>query len=173
MEISGTQTIAATRSAVWDALNTPEILQACVPGCESLTASGENQYALVMVAAVGPVKAKFNAKLTLSDIVAGQAYTMTFDGSGGAAGFGKGKASVRLQDGEGDGTQLDYSAQAQVGGKIAQVGARLIDGVAKKLTDAFFAKFKAKFEAQETEEQETEGQETVEPGTGTPQAQSS
>jgi len=158
MDITGTQIIAATRNQVWDALNTPGTLQACIPGCESLSASGDNQYTLVMVAAVGPVKAKFKATLTLSDIVAGAAYTMTFDGSGGAAGFGKGQASVTLVDAAGDpaSTQLDYTAQVQVGGKIAQVGARLIDGVAKKLSDAFFKNFKARVETPGIEDAEAE-----------------
>jgi len=158
MDITGTQILKAHRTRVWDALNTPEILQACIPGCESLSASGQNQYTLVMVAAVGPVKAKFNAKLTLSDVVQGASYTMTFDGSGGAAGFGKGQASVTLTDAEGDSasTQLDYTAHAQVGGKIAQVGARLIDGVAKKLSEAFFKNFKAQVESIEAEGSEAE-----------------
>jgi len=146
MDFTGTQTIDASRRAVWDALNTPETLQACIPGCESLTASDANQYAMVMVAAVGPVKAKFNAKLSLSNVVMGESYTMTFDGSGGVAGFGKGQADVTLSDEPDDCTRLDYTARVQVGGKIAQVGARLIDGVAKKLSDAFFKNFKAKVE---------------------------
>ena len=145
MEMSGAQSIAADRNTVWAALNDPETLKACIPGCESLEATGENQYAIVMMAAVGPVKAKFKAKLELSDIVPAESYTMTFDGSGGAAGFGKGKAGVKLEDQDG-GTQLNYTAQAQVGGKIAQVGARLIDGVAKKMADEFFTRFKAKVE---------------------------
>jgi len=150
MDISGSQIIVASRPAVWAALNNPDTLQACIPGCESLTASGPDQYAMVMLAAVGPVKARFKAQLTLSDIVAGASYTMTFDGSGGAAGFGKGQARVSLEDEQEEEGQvcmrLDYTAQVQVGGKIAQVGARLIDGVAKKLTNAFFANFKARVE---------------------------
>jgi len=166
MDITGTQTIAASRSTVWDALNTPATLQACIPGCESLTAKGENQYDMVMVAAVGPVKAKFKATLTLSNVVAGASYTMTFDGSGGAAGFGKGQADVMLSDAgseEGiDGTQLDYTAQVQVGGKIAQVGARLIDGVAKKLSEAFFKNFKAKVQTSGAENVEDTEENTME-----------
>ncbi len=147
MQMSGEQTIAASRQAVWDALNDPQSLRECIPGCESITPSGENQYAVVMTAAVGPVKAKFNAKLSLSDIVPPTSYTMGFDGSGGAAGFGKGTASVALADTDGGATVLSYTVEAQVGGKIAQVGARLIDGVAKKLANEFFARFKARFEA--------------------------
>jgi uncharacterized protein len=146
MQMSGEQTISAHREKVWKALNEPQVLKDCIPGCESITTTGDNQYAIVMMAAVGPVKARFNAKLVLSEIVAPTSYTLTFDGSGGAAGFGKGRASVLLADEAGGSTRLGYQAQAQVGGKLAQVGSRLIDGVAKKLADEFFARFKQRVE---------------------------
>lgn len=150
MQMSSEQSIAAPRDAVWLALNDPQVLKDCIPGCESLTPTEENQYAIVMMAAVGPVKARFNAKLVLSDMVTPTSYTLSFDGSGGAAGFGKGRASVVLSDEADGGTRLGYEAQAQVGGKIAQVGSRLIDGVARKLADEFFARFKSQVETPET-----------------------
>lgn len=161
MQMSGEQTIAADRNTVWAGLNDPELLRQCIPGCESVTAAADNEYAVVMTAAVGPVKAKFKAKLTLSEVVPPSSYVMTFDGSGGAAGFGKGSAAVSLSDHESGGTLLNYTAEAQVGGKIAQVGARLIDGVARKLADEFFTRFKASVEQPSDN---TEAQIAAQPG---------
>ena len=142
MELIGKQTIALSRERVWLALNDPEVLQQCIPGCSTFKLAGENLYQSEMVASVGPVKAKFNGKLQLTDILPPESYALNFDGSGGAAGFGKGSAAVRLTE-EGGHTALQYSVNAKVGGRLAQVGARLIDGVAKKMADEFFSRFKS------------------------------
>ena len=155
MELIGKQVIQLPRAQVWEALNDPEVLKQCIPGCDQFVASGENQYDIVMTAAVGPIKAKFKGKLTLGDINPPESYTLAFDGSGGAAGFGKGNASVVLGDLPGQ-TELEYSVQAKVGGKLAQVGSRLIDGVAKKMADEFFERFKKQVEPQDAA-QETPG----------------
>jgi len=140
MELTGEQFLPLPRERVWDALNDPEILRASVPGCESLERVEDNHYKVVMAASVGPIKARFNGKLTLTDLRAPESYSLSFEGSGGAAGFGKGGAQVGLAS-EGDGTRLTYHAHAQVGGRLAQVGARLIDGVAKKMAADFFGHF--------------------------------
>lgn len=140
MELTGERLLPLSRERVWDALNDPEILKLSVPGCESLERVDDTHYKLVMAAAVGPVKARFNGKLALTDLQAPQSYSMSFEGSGGAAGFGKGTAHVELAP-EGDGTRLVYKANAQVGGRLAQVGARLIDGVARKMAEEFFGRF--------------------------------
>jgi carbon monoxide dehydrogenase subunit G len=142
MDMSGEQLIPLQQREVWDALNDPQILMACIPGCESINQVADNQYAIQMTAAVGPVKAKFSGNLTLSDIDPPNSYSLAFTGSGGAAGFGKGGARVTLSP-DGLGTRLVYSANAQVGGKLAQMGSRLIDGVAKKMAEEFFARFNA------------------------------
>jgi carbon monoxide dehydrogenase subunit G len=141
MELTGTQEIRLGQEEVWMALNDPSILQQCIPGCESFEPAGDAQYQTVMAATVGPVKAKFKGKLSLSDIRPPSGYALSFEGSGGAAGFGKGSAQVSLAPVPG-GTQLSYSVKAQVGGKLAQVGSRLIDGVASKMADEFFTRFK-------------------------------
>lgn len=141
MELTGKQTLHVSQETVWAALNDPAILQQCIPGCDSFVANGDNRYDLVMTAAVGPIKAKFKGTLQLTDIQAPNAYALNFEGSGGSAGFGKGSANVKLSTSP-EGTDLDYAVQAKVGGKLAQVGARLIDGVAKKMADDFFVRFK-------------------------------
>jgi carbon monoxide dehydrogenase subunit G len=128
---------------VWKALNDPSVLSQCVPGCESFDLTGESQYKVVMQVAVGPIRSKFTGKLLLSDIVAPHSYKISFDGSGGVAGSGKGHAVVKLEE-LGEQTKLTYAVNAQVGGRLAQVGARLIDGVAKRMADMFFEKFKEK-----------------------------
>jgi carbon monoxide dehydrogenase subunit G len=140
MEMTGTQRIPLAQQKVWEALNDPEILKACIPGCESITRVSDLEYKVVMTASVGPVKAKFNGKLVLGDMNPPDSYSLTFEGSGGAAGFGKGNAQVSLTP-EGNETLLTYKASATVGGKLAQIGSRLIDGVARKMSDDFFAKF--------------------------------
>ena len=140
MEMSGEQHIPLPQQRVWEALNDPAILKACIAGCESIDRVSENEYKVAMTAAVGPVKAKFSGKLLLSDIDPPNSYSLAFEGSGGAAGFGKGSAQVSLAP-ESGGTLLTYKAQASVGGKLAQIGSRLIDGVAKKMADDFFIRF--------------------------------
>jgi len=140
MEMSGEQRIPLPQQRVWEALNDPEILKACIPGCESIDRVSDNEYKVAMTAAVGPVKAKFSGKLLLSDLNPPNSYSLAFEGSGGAAGFGKGSAQVSLSP-DGSGTLLAYKASATVGGKLAQIGSRLIDGVARKMADDFFNRF--------------------------------
>lgn len=141
MELLGEQTLELPRERVWQALNDPAMLQRCIPGCDLFEAEADNQFKVGMTAAVGPVKARFSGTLTLSDIVAPTSYALAFEGAGGVAGFGKGNARVTLVDVEGDSTRLDYAVNAQVGGKLAQIGSRLIDGVARKMADEFFTRF--------------------------------
>ena len=140
MEMSEQRSIPATRGAVWEALNDPEILREAMPGCESFEATGENEYEAKITAKVGPVKARFKFKVMLSEIDAPNGYTLTGEGQGGAAGFAKGSAQVELEE-SAQGTELRYLVKANVGGKLAQLGARLIDATAKKMADAFFDNF--------------------------------
>ncbi len=143
MEMSGEQLIPASQAATWAALNDPEILKACVPGCESITLTGENQYLVLMTARIGPVSAKFKGKLALSDLNPPDSYSIAFEGQGGVAGFGKGGAKVQLSP-VGHDTKLAYQVKANVGGKLAQIGSRLVDAAAKKLSQEFFNAFNAK-----------------------------
>ena len=143
MEMTGEQLITVPQAEVWRGLNDPEVLKACIAGCESIEKVSDNEYKVSMVAAVGPVKAKFSGKLLLADLNPPNSYSLSFEGSGGAAGFGKGGAQVSLKS-ESAGTRLSYSAKANVGGKLAQVGSRLIDGVARKMADDFFVAFNEK-----------------------------
>ena len=142
MELTGTQTLPVSQQIAWDALNDPEILKASITGCEQLDRISDHEFSAAVTAAIGPVKARFKAKLTLSDVDAPNSYKIRFDGQGGAAGFGKGEAKVALTA-EGAATRLDYTAQANVGGKLAQIGSRLVDAASKKLADEFFTKFNA------------------------------
>ena len=144
MEMTGEQLITAPQKVVWDALNDPEMLKVCVPGCESIERTADNEYQVLMVARVGPVSAKFKGKLTLSDIKPPDSYSLAFEGQGGAAGFAKGSANVRLASVAGDKTRLGYDVKASVGGKLAQIGSRLVDAAAKKVADDFFTKFNQK-----------------------------
>jgi carbon monoxide dehydrogenase subunit G len=140
MEIKGEYKIAAPRDKVFAALNDPAVLQACIPGCESLEKTSDTEMKAKVRMRIGPVSASFSGKVTLSDIDPPNGYRISGEGQGGAAGFAKGGAVVALREDAGD-TVLTYNVDAQVGGKIAQVGARLIDGTAKKLADEFFGKF--------------------------------
>jgi carbon monoxide dehydrogenase subunit G len=140
MTMQGEVTLPAERERVWAALNDPEVLKVCIPGCQELEKVSDTEFAAVAKLAVGPVKATFKGNVMLSDIDAPNGYTITGEGQGGVAGFAKGGAKVRLADAEG-GTQLSYDVEAQVGGKIAQLGGRLINGVAKKYADQFFGNF--------------------------------
>lgn len=142
MEMEGSRALAVTQQQAWDALNDPQVLKTCIAGCEKVEAIGDNQYAVVMAVKIGPVSAKFNGKITLSEVKPPESYTISFDGQGGVAGFGKGVSHVRLSpQADGPGCMLDYKVQAQVGGKIAQLGQRLIDGVAKGMAEDFFKRF--------------------------------
>lgn len=143
MDLKGTQTISASRETVWRALNDPEVLRKAIPGCETLTATGPETFEAVANAAVGPVKARFKGKVTLTDIVPPERYTLTGEGQGGVAGHARGAAQVRLEAAGPSETVLHYDVQAQVGGKIAQVGQRLVDAAAKKMADEFFRAFAA------------------------------
>jgi carbon monoxide dehydrogenase subunit G len=140
MDLTGEYRIPAAREKVWDALNDPEILRQCIDGCEELNRDGENAFTAKVTAKIGPVKAKFGGKVTLENIVAPEGYTIRGEGQGGVAGFAKGSADVKLRT-EGAETVLTYTARAEVGGKLASVGSRLVEGVAKKTADDFFGKF--------------------------------
>ena len=143
MEMKGEQLVPATQQATWEALNDPQVLKACVPGCESITPAGDNAYEVLMVARVGPVSAKFKGKLTLSDVQPPSSYSIAFEGQGGAAGFAKGGAHVRLSA-QGESTRLEYDVKASVGGKLAQIGSRLVDAAARKVAGDFFRNFNQK-----------------------------
>lgn len=140
MQMTGEYRISAPRQAVWDALNDPQVLKQCIPGCDELNRTDDGGFEAKVTAKVGPVRAKFAGKVTLSDLDPPNGYTIAGQGQGGAAGFAKGGAKVNLQD-DGDGTVLSYTVDATVGGKLAQIGSRLIDATAKKMADDFFSCF--------------------------------
>ncbi|MCZ4281430.1 carbon monoxide dehydrogenase subunit G [Kiloniella laminariae] len=140
MEMEGQQLIPASQNRVWEALNDPEILQRSIPGCDSVEKTSDTELQASLTAKVGPVKAKFKGQVTLSDLDPPNGYTLTGEGKGGAAGFGKGQARVTLETQNGQ-TLLTYSVNAKVGGKLAQIGSRLVDAAAKKMADDFFATF--------------------------------
>ena len=144
MELQGERTIPATRLRTWEALNDPALLKGCIAGCESLERSGDDTMLAVVAVKVGPVNARFKGKLTLADVQAPERYTMHFEGNGGMAGFGKGSTEVVLVEAGARETTLRYAARAQVGGKLAQVGSRLVDAAARKITDDFFAAFEGR-----------------------------
>ena len=145
MQLSDHRDIAADPATVWAAILNPEVLKSCVPGCESMTGSPEEGFEAVVVQKVGPVKARFTGVVRLSDMVPGKSVNITGEGKGGPAGFAKGGARVDLAP-EGAGTRLSYTVEANVGGKIAQLGSRIIDGFAKKMADQFFENFKMALE---------------------------
>ncbi|MES5486518.1 SRPBCC domain-containing protein [Bradyrhizobium sp. INPA03-11B] len=140
MDMRGQQHIPASREIVWNALNDPEILRICIPGCQELVKSSDTQMTAVAVIKVGPVTARFQGAVTLSDLDPPNGYTISGEGQGGVAGFAKGTAIVRLEA-DGDGTLLHYEVNAQIGGKLSQLGGRLIDATAKKMSGLFFQKF--------------------------------
>jgi uncharacterized protein len=140
MEMTGEQLVPLPQEATWHALNDTTVLKACIPGCESIDQVSDTEYQLVMQAKVGPVSAKFKGRMTLADVDPPRSYTLVFEGQGGVAGFAKGQANVELVP-DGEGTRLGYKVNAMVGGKLAQVGSRLINGVAKKIADQFFTAF--------------------------------
>ena len=145
MEMNGTRQIAAPREVVWAALNDAEVLKSAIPGCEELSGGAADGFEATVKQKVGPVSATFRGRVQLSDVVPLTSYTIAGEGKGGAAGFAKGSAAVRLADSEG-GTLLSYDVTANVGGKLAQLGSRLIDGFAKKMADAFFDNFQTAVE---------------------------
>lgn len=140
MEMTGEQRIAATREVVWTALNDADVLRACIPGCKTLEKVSDTDFKATATIAIGPVKANFAGAVTLSQIEPPQAYVIRGEGSGGVAGFAKGEARVRLIE-DGDATLLSYAVKADVGGKLAQLGGRLINSTAKKLAGDFFRNF--------------------------------
>src|SRR5690554_6542334 len=147
MKLEGQKTIPAPVERTWAALNDPDVLRASIAGCESLERTAEDEYAAAMKVRIGPVNARFKGKLKLSDIVAPSSYRIAFEGQGGAAGFGKGNADVRLEPAGEEATLLSYVAEAQVGGKIAQIGSRLVDAAAAKIAEDFFTAFEARLAA--------------------------
>ncbi|SDD19384.1 CoxG family protein [Ruegeria marina] len=141
MELNDSKVIAADRATVWAALLSPEVLKQCVPGCQEMSGSPEEGFEATVVQKVGPVKATFKGKVTLSDMVEPESLTLSGEGKGGAAGFAKGAANVRLEEGGNGTTVLTYQVEAKVGGKLAQLGSRIIDGFARKMADQFFTRF--------------------------------
>jgi len=140
MTMTGEVQLAAPRQTVWEKLNDPEVLKATIPGCESLEKTSDTSFQAVAVTRIGPVKAKWKGKVNLTDLDPPNGYKIVGEGEGGVAGFAKGSADVRLSDKDG-GTLLTYNVDAQIGGKLAQLGQRLVNGAAKKVADEFFANF--------------------------------
>ena len=177
MEITGEYRIGAGRNEVWEALNDPAVLKECIPGCQELEKTSDTEMSAVVVSKVGPVKATFKGSVKLENLNPPESYSINGEGKGGVAGFAKGGADVKLVE-DGNGTILNYTAKAQVGGKLAQLGSRLINSTAKKMADEFFGKFAAKFspvdEVQQVSDQmdadsQTSSSETIEEkGTSTP-----
>src|SRR5258707_2687330 len=151
MELKGERLIRAPLDKPWAALNDPAVLKGCIAGCESLERSGDGAFQALVAVKVGPVSAKFKGNLKMTDVKAPNSYTINFDGQGGVAGFGKGSAEVSLAA-EGAQTRLSYVARAQVGGKMAQVGSRLIDAAAGKIAEDFFTAFVAALKPAEAAE---------------------
>jgi hypothetical protein len=141
MELTSSQTLPVSQAQAWEALNDTALLQRAIPGCEAITATGEHQYEVLITAAVGPVKAKFKGKLVLADLVPPTSYSLQFEGQGGVAGHGKGSAAIRLEPQGAASTLLHYNAKASVGGKLAQVGSRVVDMAAQKMAGEFFERF--------------------------------
>ncbi len=146
MEMTGSRALPMSQQIVWDALNNAEILKACIPGCEKFELTEPNTYAVGTAIKIGPVAARFNGRVTLTDIVAPTSYQLQFDAQGGVAGFGKGSSRVELKP-AGSGCELHYTVNSTVGGKIAQLGQRLIDGAAKSLAEDFFRRFEEELQA--------------------------
>ncbi|NBD30387.1 MAG: carbon monoxide dehydrogenase [Alphaproteobacteria bacterium] len=145
MELSGTQVIAADRDTVWAHLNDAQTLMACIPGCEELTGNPQDGFEAVVKQKVGPVKATFKGHVTLENVNAPESYTLVGEGKGGVAGFAKGSADVALAPTP-EGTELSYTVDAKVGGKLAQLGSRVVGGFARKMADSFFDNFKTQVE---------------------------
>lgn len=169
MQITGTNIIAAPGHMVWSALNDPEVLRRCLPGCESVERTSAEDFKIVMTASVGPLKARFNGKLRMTDARPPTDCVLQFEGQGGAMGFGKGTSTVSLREVP-EGTELTYTAEAQVGGKLAQVGSRLIDGVARKMSDDFFKAFRNQVAPPETAAAAPAAQVTAAPAVLAPEA---
>jgi hypothetical protein len=168
MEILGSQIIPADKQTVWNALNNPEVLKNCLPGCESVELTAPDEFKVAITTAIGPLKAKFKGTLQVTQANPPESCVLVFEGQGGAVGFGKGSSQVTLRSVE-NGTELSYNAQAHVGGKLAQIGSRLIDSVAKKMSDDFFKAFNRELSPPPAETPETETINTPStPDTSTP-----
>lgn len=164
MELKDSKEIAAPRDAVWQALLSADVLKEAVPGCQEMSGSAVDGFEATVVQKVGPVKATFKGAVTLSDMVEGESLTLSGEGKGGAAGFAKGGADVRLEEGADGVTILHYAVNAKVGGKLAQLGSRIIDGFAKKMADEFFDRFKAAVEGPAPQTDAPEEEATKKPG---------
>ena len=156
MKLEDAREIQADPATVWSAILDPEILKTCIPGCEELTGNVEDGFDAIVVQKVGPVKAKFNGRVTVSDIEEGERLTLSGHGKGGPAGFASGEAVVRLEQIDAESTRLHYAVDAKVGGKLAQLGSRIIDGFAKKLADQFFERLQTGLESPDGSEPEQE-----------------
>lgn len=163
MDISGEHRIAAAREAVWKALNDPEVLERCIPGCESLQRVADNEYRAAVMAAVGPVKSRFDTQLTLENLNPPESYRIAGGAKAGAAGFGRGHADVRLKE-EGGETVLAYDAEFKVGGRLAQVGSRLVLGATRKTADEFFTRFARELDPHRPAEPPPEAETATAPG---------
>ena len=164
MDMTGQRALKATQQQAWEALNDPDILKACIPGCKKFEATGDNTYAVAAGIKIGPVAATFNGNVQLTDIVAPSGYKLHFDAQGGVAGFGKGESSVELKPLP-DGCELHYTVHSTVGGKIAQLGQRLIDGVAKNMAEDFFKRFETELEKRFPPAEDTGGLQGTETAT--------
>ncbi len=153
MQMTGEVQLPASREVVWTKLNDPDVLKACIPGCEELTKASDTEFAAIAITKIGPVKARFKGKVHLTDLNPPNGYKISGEGDGGVAGFAKGGAMVSLIDKDG-GTLLTYNVEAQIGGKLAQLGQRLVNGAAKKIADDFFKNFAATVAGPAPESQE-------------------
>jgi uncharacterized protein len=156
MDMTGQRTLQVTQQQAWEALNDPEILKACIPGCQKFEPTGDHKFAVAAGIKMGPVSALFNGHVQLTDIVPPQSYKLNFDAQGGVAGFGKGESAVEIKPLE-KGCELQYTVHSSVGGKIAQLGQRLIDGVAKNMAEDFFKRFESELEKRYPAAQEPSG----------------
>lgn len=156
MKLESTRQLPVSQETAWNALNDLDMLKHCIPGCESLTRSSEGDLEAVVVTKIGPVSARFKGKVTLEDVVPPQSYRLVFAGQGGAAGFAKGEAKVKLDPKSSDATELHYIAEASVGGKLAQVGSRLIESSAKKIAEEFFSRLEEALSPSGSNQESTE-----------------
>ena len=166
MDMQGNRQLGVSQQQAWDALNDPAILKACIPGCEKFELTADNQYAVLVAVKIGPVAAKFNGKVTLADIQAPNSYALQFEAQGGVAGFGQGESKVELVANP-QGCELRYTVHSKVGGKIAQLGQRLIDGVAKSLAEDFFKRFETALQEKYPESAPTQSSSAPEQGAST------
>lgn len=166
MDMQGNRQLGVSQQQAWDALNDPAILKACIPGCEKFELTADNQYAVLVAVKIGPVAAKFNGKVTLADIQAPNSYALQFEAQGGVAGFGQGESKVELVANS-QGCELRYTVHSKVGGKIAQLGQRLIDGVAKSLAEDFFKRFETALQEKYPESAPTQSSSAQEEGAST------